>query len=243
MRLLLTIQYKGTNFCGWQIQPNCRTVQQTLRDAIFAITGENVTLHASGRTDAGVHALGQRVHFDSNTKIPPEKLPFALNINLPDDLKVIACEQVSNDFDARFNVKRKTYVYKFYSSPHENPMLFDGYAHLPIVPDYQKMRAAADVIEGEHDFKCCQATGGHVKTTVRTVYSIDIKKNGEIYEIAVTGNGFLYNMVRIIAGTIYYAGIGRISEDDIKSAFLTNDRTKMGITLEAKGLYLVKVMY
>lgn len=243
MRLLLTIQYKGTNFCGWQIQPNCRTVQQTLAEAIFEVTGETVTLHASGRTDAGVHALGQRVHFDSNTKIPPEKLPFALNTKLPDDLKVVACEQVADDLNARFNVKRKTYIYKFYCSPHENPMLFDGYAHLPISPDYQKMRAAADIIEGEHDFRCCQATGGHVKTTVRTVYSIDIKKDGELYEVAVTGNGFLYNMVRIITGTIYYAGIGRISEADIKTAFETNDRTKMGITLEAKGLYLVKVEY
>lgn len=243
MRFLLTVQYKGTNFAGWQTQPNLRTVQQTLQDAILELTGEQVTLHASGRTDAGVHALGQMVHFDSNTNIPAEKLPFALNVRLPNDLKVISAQIVQDGFNARFDVKKKTYVYKFYATPHENPLLFDGYAHLPIKPDYGLMRNAANVLEGEHDFKCCQATGGHVKTTVRTIYSIDIKQDGCIYEIAVSGNGFLYNMVRIIAGTLYYAGIGKITVQDIENALKTGDRTLLGKTLEAKGLYLYSVEY
>lgn len=243
MRFLLTVQYKGTNFAGWQTQPNLRTVQQTLQNAILELTGEQVTLHASGRTDAGVHALGQRVHFDSNTSIPTEKLPFALNVRLPDDLKVISAQIVQDEFNARFDVKKKTYVYKFYTTPHENPLLFDGYAHLPIKPDYSLMRNAANMLEGEHDFKCCQATGGHVKTTVRTIYSIDIKQDDNLYEIAVCGNGFLYNMVRIIAGTLYYAGIGKITVQDIENALKTGDRTLLGKTLEAKGLYLYSVEY
>lgn len=243
MRLLLTVQYKGTNFAGWQTQPNLRTAQETLQKAIEKVTGEVVTLHASGRTDAGVHALDQKVHFDSNTVIPPEKLPFALNVRLPDDLKVLDASVVADDFNARFDVKKKTYVYKFYCSPHEYPLLFDGYAHLHLEPDYDKMRAVADAIEGTRDFKCFQATGGHVKTTIRTVYKIDVKKESNRYEISVCGNGFLYNMVRIIAGTLYYAGIGKITVEDVKKAFETKDRTLLGKTLEAKGLYLAKVEY
>lgn len=243
MRLLLTVQYKGTDFAGWQTQPGLRTVQETLQKAIEEMTGEKVTLHASGRTDSGVHALAQAVHFDTKTTIPPEKFPFAVNVRLPDDLKVLSAKQVSDTFNARFDVKRKTYVYKFYCSSTEYPLLFDGYAHLPVTPDLEKMREVARVIEGEHDFKCFQASGGHVKTTVRTVYSIDIRSDGERYEIAVTGNGFLYNMVRIIAGTCYYAGIGKLTAEDVKKAFETKDRTLVGKTLEAKGLYLSKVEY
>lgn len=243
MRILLTVQYKGTDFAGWQTQPGLRTVQETLQKAIEELTGEKVTLHASGRTDSGVHAIAQAVHFDSNSKIPVEKLPFALNVRLPDDVKVLSAKQVSDSFNARFDVKKKTYIYKFYCSPHEYPLISDGYAHLPIAPDLDKMRKVADVIEGEHDFKCFQASGGHVKTTVRTVYSIDIRQNGELYEIAVTGNGFLYNMVRIIAGTCYYAGIGKLTSGDVIKAFETKDRTLVGKTLEAKGLYLAKVEY
>lgn len=243
MRFLLTVQYVGTAYCGWQRQNNALSVQQVLEDAFFALSGEKVVMHGSGRTDAGVHANGQRVHFDSNTKIPAEKLPFAMNTKLPHDVKVKKAEIVSDDFDARFNVKRKTYVYQFYSTPHENPFLFPFSAHLPLFPDIEKMKKVAKVIEGEHDFKCFQASGGHVKTTVRTVYSVDITEDNGAFRIAVTGNGFLYNMVRIIAGTLYYAGINRLDEKDVEKAFETGDRELLGITLEAKGLCLEDVVY
>lgn len=243
MRFLLTVAYKGTNFCGWQKQDNGRSVQEVLSDAIFDVLGERAVLHASGRTDAGVHAEGQRVHFDSDTKIPANKIPFALNVVLPQDVKVKDCIVVPEDFNARFSVKNKTYVYRFYCGPHENPLLFDTYAHLRVFPDLKKMRAVADVIEGEHDFKCFQASGGHVKSTVRTVYKIKINQRDEAFEIAVTGNGFLYNMVRIIAGTLYYAGINKLTVDDVKKAFKTSNRRLLGKTLEAKGLYLKEVVY
>lgn len=243
MRFLLTVQYNGTAYCGWQRQNNALSVQQVLEDAFFALSGERVVMHASGRTDAGVHAKGQRVHFDSETKIPAEKLPFAMNTKLPWDVKVKEAIVVADDFNARFNVKRKTYVYSFYCTPHEDPFLYPFSSHLPLKPDIEKMRATAKVIEGEHDFKCFQASGGHVKTTIRTVYSIDITENNDCYRIAVTGNGFLYNMVRIIAGTLYYAGINRLTEKDVQRAFDTGDRELLGITLEAKGLSLEEVVY
>lgn len=243
MRFLLTVQYVGTAYCGWQRQPNALSVQQVLEEAFFLVTGEKVCMHASGRTDAGVHAKGQRVHFDSQTKIPPEKLPFALNTKLPSDVRVSVATIVPDDFHARYSVKNKTYVYSFYCSPHEDPFMFPFAEHLPLKPDMAKMQATARLIEGEHDFKCFQASGGHVKSTIRTVYSIKITENNEHYEIAVNGNGFLYNMVRIIAGTLYYAGIDRITPSDVKKAFETGDRNLLGKTLEAKGLSLYEVVY
>lgn len=243
MRVLLTVEYKGTAYCGWQRQKNALSVQEVLANAYLTLTGEKVTMHGSGRTDAGVHALAQRVHFDTSSQIPPSRLPFALNPLLPADIKVTAAREVSDDFNARFDVKRKTYVYKFYVSPHESPMLYDYQCHLVAEPDMEKMKDCASRIIGEHDFKPFQATGGHVKSTVREVYSIDVEKHGKEYVITLTGNGFLYNMVRIIAGTIYWCGIGKIPPSNVDEAFRTGDRKLLGKTLEAKGLYLANVEY
>ena len=243
MRVLLTIEYKGTAYCGWQRQKNALSVQEVLASAYFTLTGEKVTMHGSGRTDAGVHALGQCVHFDTNACIPPERLPFALNPHLPADIKVKAAREVPADFNARFDVVRKTYVYKFYVSPHESPLRFDTHCHLVTPPNLERMRACAKKIEGTHDFRCFQATGGHVKSTVRTVYSVDIQNIGDEYAVTVCGNGFLYNMVRIIAGTLYWCGIGKIEPEAVDRAFETGDRKLLGKTLEAKGLYLAKVEY
>ena len=243
MRVLMTVEYKGTAYCGWQRQKNALSVQEVLANAYAALTGEKVVMHGSGRTDAGVHALAQCVHFDTDSQIPPERLPFAINPLLPSDIKVVNAREVRADFNARFDVVRKTYVYKFYVSPHERPLLPDLQCHLVTPPDLQKMRECASRIVGEHDFRPFQATGGHVKSTIRTVYSIDIEKNGDEYVLTVCGNGFLYNMVRIIAGTVYWCGIGKIPIENVDKAFETGDRKLLGKTLEAKGLYLAKVDY
>ena len=243
MRVLLTIEYKGTAYCGWQRQKNALSVQEVLADAYFRLTGEKTTMHGSGRTDAGVHAIAQRVHFDTSSSIPPERLPFALNPLLPCDIKVKDAREVPSDFNARFDVVRKTYIYKFYVSPHESPLLYDYQCHLVAIPDMNKMKECAAIIVGTHDFRPFQATGGHVKSTIRTIYSLDITNDGNEYVLTVTGNGFLYNMVRIIAGTVYYCGIGKISPDDVDKAFETGDRKLLGKTLEAKGLYLADVEY
>ncbi len=242
-RYLIVVEYKGTNYCGWQRQKNAISVQQVLADAFHSLTQEKVTMHGSGRTDAGVHALRQHVHFDTNTSIPAEKIPFALNPLLPNDIKVLEGKEVSKNFNARFNVKEKTYIYKFYVGAHESPILFDYQCHLHIQPDLDKMKEACKLIEGEHDFKCFQASGGHVKSTIRTIYSLAIDQSGKEYTITVCGNGFLYNMVRIIAGTIYYVGIGKIPLENITKSFKTGDRTLLGKTLDAKGLYLAEVKY
>lgn len=242
-RYLIVVEYKGTNYCGWQRQKNSLSVQEVLADAFFRLTQEKTTMHGSGRTDAGVHALKQHVHFDTNTSIPAEKIPFAINPLLPNDIKVLEGKEVDKNFNARFDVKEKTYVYKFYVGAHERPLLNDLQCHLPFKPDMEKMTKACKMIEGEHDFKCFQASGGHVKSTIRTIYSLTINCVGDEYTLTVSGNGFLYNMVRIIAGTVYYIGIGKLPLENIPEAFKTGDRTLLGKTLDAKGLYLADARY
>ena len=243
MRIKLTVSYDGSEFCGWQRQKNGVSVQETLENALYSLTGEKIKATASGRTDAGVHAAGQVVHFDTQSKIPPPKFYKALNVLLPDSVKVLKSEEAPQSFNAVKSAKKKTYRYSLYNSEVPLP-LKERYAYRIFGNfDVEKMKAAASVIEGTHDFKCFSATGGSVKTTTRTVYNITVQENGEDIEVTVTGNGFLYNMVRIIAGTLIAAGQGDITETDIKKAFETNARNLLGKTLPAKGLCLLNVEY
>ena len=243
MRILMGVSYKGTAYCGWQRQTNALSVQEVLASTWQKVTGEKVTLHGSGRTDAGVHAICQPVHLDTDTSIPLDKLPFALNVKLPPDIRVLWAKEVSPTFHARFDVVRKTYVYKLYWGPHADPFLTDTYCHVVARPDVDKMKQAAQVLLGEHDFKAMQATGGHVKSTVRTLYRIDVKEDANRIEIEVEGNGFLYNMVRILAGTLVYAGWGWLTPEEIARALEAKDRTGLGKTLPPEGLYLKEVVY
>ncbi len=243
MRILITVEYLGTNYCGWQRQNNGSSVQEILANAISTLTGEEVVVHGSGRTDAGVHALAQAAHFDTSTPIPCEKLPFAINALLPSDISVKSARVVGDNFNARFDAKSKTYIYKIYRGAHRSPIRELTHCHIPYALDVAKMRQAAEVIRGTHDFKCFQATGGYVKDTVRTIYTLDIAECGDELIIEARGNGFLYNMVRIIAGTLVYAGMGKLTAEDVKAAIESGDRTMAGKTLEAKGLYLKKVEY
>lgn len=243
MRIKIVLSYDGTDFCGWQRQKNGVSVQQTVEDAVYDLTGEKVTVTASGRTDAGVHAAGQVAHFDTNANIPPEKFYKALNTFLPDSVKALSSEKVSDDFNARKSAKRKTYEYSLYVSDTELPLKERYGARIYGDVDLEKMRSCAKLLEGEHDFKAFSATGGSVKTTVRTVYGIVVEQNGIDIKIKVTGNGFLYNMVRIIAGALVKAGKGELSESDIIKALETGERDLLGETLPAKGLCLIKVEY
>ncbi|NCA66946.1 MAG: tRNA pseudouridine(38-40) synthase TruA [Clostridia bacterium] len=243
MRVLITIEYLGTSYCGWQKQKNGRSVQETLAKAISTLTAEEIVLHGSGRTDSGVHAIAQAAHFDTNTKIPVEKLPYAINSLLPRDISVKSARSVVAAFNARFDAISKTYIYKIYTGAHLSPTRELTHCHIPYALDVQKMREAASRIIGTHDFKCFQSTGGHVKDTVRTIYTATVTESGDEILIEVKGNGFLYNMVRIIAGTLVYAGIGKLSAEDITSAISSRDRTRAGKTLDAKGLYLKNVEY
>ena len=243
MRVLLRVEYKGTDYCGWQRQKNGLSVQEVLAKAVFETTGEASVMHGSGRTDAGVHALGQAVHFDTHTSIPLDKLPIAINAHLPANIRVLSAKEVDAGFNARFDAKQKTYLYKMYAAPVSSPVREGLFAFVHKRPDVEKMRKAAGYILGEHDFKVFQAAGGHVKTTVRTVTSLEIRENGEEISFEVTGNGFLYNMVRIMVGTLYYVGIGKIDAEDIPAIILSGKRDRAGKTMPPEGLYLKEVKY
>lgn len=257
MRYRAVISYYGANYVGWQRQLNGLSVQEVLEKALEKTFGVPTSATASGRTDAGVHALGQVVHFDAETSIPTDKIPFAVNTHLPDDVSMLSCEIAPENFNARFSAKRKTYCYKIYVSKHRLPVLELDHEHItyPLVLD--KIRQAAKIIEGTHDFKCFEASGSVVKNTVRTVYSVDVvtrlfdnatvRADGKFFDgelsISVTGNGFLYNMVRIIAGTLVYVGIGKLTPEDVSRILETGDRKAAGKTLGAKGLTLMSVQY
>lgn len=244
MIVKLTVTYDGTNYCGWQVQPNKITVQEVIEKALFTLTGEKIKVIGSGRTDAGVHAEGQVAHFKREKEnIPPEKFALALNIILPDDVKIVKSERADDDFSARRSAKRKTYVYRTYVSTAILP-LKDRYAlQLEKQPDVSAMKECAKLIEGEHDFKAFCSSGTSVKTTVRTVYSIGIEERGNEIIFSVTGNGFLYNMVRIIVGTLLAVGRGKIGKKEVEDMLATGKRALGGKTIPAKGLTLLSVEY
>ncbi len=243
MRILLTLSYDGTNYHGWQKQKNGVSVCETVENAIFIATGEKVSVTGSGRTDAGVHALGQTAHFDTSATIPPEKFYKALNPFLPSDIRVVASKEVDKSFNACRTAKKKTYAYSFYVSNVENPLL-DRYAmHLRDNPDFSLIESAINELVGEHDFRAFCASGSTAKTTVRTIYGIEIVKNKNGFSLEFTGNGFLYNMVRIISGALIDVGNSVKTKTDIIEALRTGKRDLLGKTLPAKALTLKSVEY
>ena len=246
MRYALIVSYDGTHFSGWQKQKNGRTVQETLEGAAAEIFGCPVKITGSGRTDAGVHARGQVCHFDAETNIPAERLRECFNGLLPTDLRVLQSTMCDINFDCTRNAKKKTYCYSAYYAPCELP-LYDRYSvRLKELPDIEKMREAATLMVGEHDFKAFCASGSSAQTSVRTVYSIEVKEQTDAdctrFEIAVCGNGFLYNMVRILAGELFAIGCGK-GTDALKQALVTGERKLLGKTMPAKGLVLDHVVY
>ena len=251
--ILLTIQYDGTDYAGWQRQKNGLAVQQVIEDALSKITKERITITGSGRTDAGVHALGQAANFVSNCTVPLEKLPIAINSIIPDDIRVISATEVAQDFNARFSAKRKTYRYTITWGKNA-PALYSRFSWHSYYPlDIEKMQAAARLFEGTHDFNAFMASGSPVSSTVRTIYSSYIEgANIEGCENAlhyyVTGNGFLYNMVRIITGTLIEIGQGRREIESIGDLLNVSDergvvRAKAGFTTPPNGLTLMNVDY
>lgn len=244
MRVLLTVQYVGTNYHGWQIQPQKNTIQGVLEQAIFKGLGQKCETFASGRTDAGVHAWAQTAHFDVNTKIAPEKIAFVLNKYLPNDIKVLKSQQVSDDFNARFSVKKKTYEYYFYASEQTLPLLEQTYAKISANFNLEEVQKACKYFLGKHDFVGFSSTGRQTKTTIRTIYDAKIVSLGENrFKLSITGNGFLYNMVRIIAGTLFEVGCGKIKPEQIPQILQSKSREKAGKTAQAKGLMLKQVEY
>ncbi len=240
----LTIEYDGKEFNGWQKQPSKLNIQGTIEQAIKTITGEDVDLQASGRTDAGVHALGQVANFKTNSNIPIEKMSIAINCNLKKSIRIVKAEEVEERFHSRLSCKRKIYRYIINNSEIPSAIYRNLETHIPYKLDIEKMKQAVKYFEGEHDFKAFKASGTSSKSSIRTIYKAEVIKmpNNRIY-IELTGNGFLYNMVRIIAGTLVDVGTGKIEPEDIEKIIESKDRTNAGKTLPPQGLYLVCVNY
>lgn len=235
--------YDGTGFHGYQIQKNGYTIQEALTAAVSRVTGENISITGCSRTDAGVHAKCYAANFFSDTKIPVEKLPFAVNAYLPDTVRVYKAEYVDLDFHATYSAKEKTYEYTIDTNKISDPFLVRYAWHFPYDFDMEKMRMGAKHFVGTHDFSAFCAAGAQTKTAVRTVKELTAEIEDNIVTVKITADGFLYNMVRIITGTLAYTAIGRIKEDEIKEIILSCDRRRAGITAPPQGLKLISVVY
>ena len=242
-RILLTVEYDGTGYSGWQRQVNGLAVQQVLEEALSSACGHPVSVTGASRTDAGVHALDQKVHFDTDCTIPPDKFPFVLNTMLPPDIRVLEGCEVPSDFHARFLTSGKTYTYRIWNARHASALRRNTHWHIPVPLSEAPVRNALLTLPGKHDFSAFQAAGGTAKTTVRTLRSADLEVHGSEWILTVSGDAFLYNMVRIIAGTVAEIGLEKRSPDAFTKAFETLDRLSLGMTAPAHGLELTRVFY
>lgn len=242
-RIMLVVAYEGTAYCGWQVQPNGITVEEVLNRELSRILKEDIRVTGASRTDAGVHALGNVAVFDTQARIPGNKVAAALNQSLPEDIRIQMSREVAPDFHPRHCNTRKTYEYCIYNDRFENPIGRQCvyFVHRPL--DVETMQDAADRLVGTHDFKSFCNVHTHVKDTVRTIYTCEVRKCGSEIIIHIEGNGFLYNMVRIIAGTLIEIGNGLGQAADIEGILAAKDRKCAGRTAPAKGLKLVSIQY
>ncbi|WP_394896326.1 tRNA pseudouridine(38-40) synthase TruA [Clostridium paraputrificum] len=239
----LTIEYDGTSYGGWQKQKNNRTIQQCIEEAIKLLTGEDVELIGSSRTDAGVHAKGMIANFITNSQIPADKFREAINTKLPDDIGIIKSEEVDRNFHSRYDSKGKTYCYTLVNR-YEKVCIGRNYVYqVRDELNYNLMKEAAKYFLGKHDFKAFKTNGSSVKTSVRTINRLELELKGDVIKIFVSADGFLYNMVRIIVGTLIEVGKGKIKPEDIESIIKNGDRSKAGPCVPPNGLVLEKVFY
>ena len=242
-RLLFAVKYDGGSYHGWQVQPNGVTVQQTVQDALESVLGKRVGVTGCSRTDSGVHANMFCFHSDVDTNIPPERLTAALNVNLPDDIAILWCKAVDDDFHARYSCKGKNYIYKIYDANVRDPFL-RGYAlHYKRPLNAELMNEAAQRFIGMKDFAAFCASGSSVADTVRTVTDCTVRRDNGLVTVSVSANGFLYNMVRIIVGTLLEVSEGKISIGELDDIISSCDRSRAGRTAPAYGLYLNEVFY
>ena len=242
-RIKLTIAYDGTNYCGWQIQPNGITIEEVINKALTKLTGEKIQVIGASRTDSGVHAMGNVAVFDTETTIPAEKIAMALNQRLPEDIVIVRSEEVAPDFHPRYCDCRKTYEYHIINTRIPVPTKRLTNYFVSYVLDIEKMRQAASYLVGEHDFVSFCNIRTDVENTVRTITALDILTNGDEITIRITGNGFLYNMVRIIVGTLIRVGRGFYEPEKVKEILEAKDRKAAGVTAPANGLMLMEIQY
>ncbi len=242
-RIMLTVAYNGTNYHGWQIQNNGITVQETLQNAIEKVLSKSVTVHGCSRTDAGVHAKMFCCHLDCDDNIPFDAFLRGVNSVLPPDIAILKCEDVANDFHARFNAKGKTYVYNILNSNKKDPFLMPFVWQIERPLDIEKMNEFCKTLIGTHDFYGFSSSGRTVENTIRTVSECSVTKENDIVKLKITGDGFLYNMVRIITGTAVDVSDGRLDTQCAFSVFETKSREMAGVTAPPQGLFLEKVYY
>lgn len=241
--IALKLMYNGTAYHGWQVQKNAVTVCGTLEKAIADICGGPVHLTGCGRTDAGVHAEHYIANFRTESRIPMDRLPFAVNTHTPEDIAVKEAFEVAEDFNAIGSCIKKEYTYRIYNSRLGNPFFVDRAWFYPKHLDEAVMQRAADQFVGTHDFRAVRSVGTETRTTVRTVYYFDVSRTGDLIECRVCANGFLYNMVRAMAGTIVYAAEGKLAPEDIPAILASGNRTLAGPTVPPGGLYMTKLWY
>lgn len=242
-RVRLTVAYDGTNYHGWQVQKNGITIESELNRCLRALLGEDIQVIGASRTDAGVHALGNVAVFDTCARIPAEKISYALNKRLPEDIRIQKSEAVGLDWHPRYVSSRKTYEYRIYRGEFPMPVkrLYSYFTYRKL--DVNRMVEAAAYLEGEHDFKSFCQTGAQVESTVRTIYSAQVEEQGTDLVIRICGNGFLYNMIRIIAGTLMEIGEGKRSPEDMETIIEAKDRGAAGPTAPPQGLTLIRYEY
>ncbi len=246
MKLLLRIAYDGADYCGWQVQSNALTVQGEMCRAAEEAYGRRINITGCSRTDSGVHALEYYCTLEvpeDAPRIPHERVPSAMNVRLPEKITVLECTEVGDDFHARYSVKSKTYEYVIYNGYYRDPFLFGRAWHIKTPLDAEKMNRAAKYFVGKRDFKAFMASGSEIEDTVRTVFDAGVERNGDKIIFRVSADGFLYNMVRIMTGTLVDAALGRIKESDIEKIIASAERKNAGVTAPANGLYLKHVEY
>lgn len=241
--IALKLMYNGSAYHGWQVQKNAVTVCETMERALSMVCGEPIKLVGCGRTDAGVHAEYYIANFRTNSRIPVDRLPFAVNTHTPEDIVVREALEVADDFNAILSCRKKEYTYRIYNSRTKNPFYVNRAYFYPKHLDEELMDRAARAFEGTHDFRAVRSVGTETKTTVRTIYYCRVTRNGELLELKVCANGFLYNMVRAITGTVLYAAEGKLTPEDIPKILESGDRTLAGPTVPPGGLYMTKVWY
>ena len=242
-RIRLTVAYDGTAYCGWQVQPGVVTIESELNRCLSDLFKEDIQVIGASRTDSGVHAMGNIAVFDTTARMPGEKVSYALNQRLPEDIRIQKSEEVPLDWHPRHQNSRKTYEYRIYRGEFPMPVkrLYSLFPYHKL--DVKAMQQAAGYFVGEHDFKSFCQVGAQVESTVRTIYDLTVEEQGSELVIRVTGNGFLYNMVRIIAGTLMDVGQGKKSPDDIPDIIEAKNRQAAGPTAPPQGLMLVKYQY
>jgi len=242
-RIRCIISYDGTNYVGWQVQPNGVTIQEKLENALFELTGERIRVEGSGRTDSGVHARAQVAHFDTEARMAADKFAIAMNMHLPDDIRVLFSEECDSTFHARFSAKNKQYCYTVQLGPHKDVFARLTSLHLHVSPDIARMQQAASIVIGTHDFDAFKCAASSMENTVRTITDSKWTLNGRFLTYTVGGNGFLYNMVRILVGTMLEIGSGKRPFSDMEDALEGKNRKLAGATAPAHGLCLMRVSY